>query len=325
MNPATISDPASRFDVGWRRSVIFTVGLVGLVATASDNDPLMVVLSVATSALGFGFFYVAFPGKAHFGIVTANLLAIYGCMFEFFRHANFDQGSRPAALVALLLPVVAFLIACLARRNDITRLIRARRRRKLDHLTGVSRWFWASMLVGAASFAVPQLRASPAEQDIYLLLAMALISGMVVLSLRDVVLVMVDIAMVFELVAQRVDKLLMPMVAFLTFYALMIVVFACLYRIADITTIAPQFMVGGEARRILFVEALHFSVVTMATVGYGDIVPTSMLVRALAGIEIISGVMMLLFGFSEIMRNAGPDSHLHRPRTPRRDSDTESP
>jgi len=315
----------SRFDAGWRRSVIFTVLLVGLVAVASDTDPLVTWLSVATSALGFGFFYVTFPGGAHFGIVTANLLAIYGCMFEFFRHANFAQANRYAVLVALSLPVGAFLVGCLARRHQITQLIHARRLRQLDELPKISRWFLATLVVGAASFAVPQMGAAPADQDLYLLVAMLLIACLVLLSIQDVVLVMVDIATVFELVAGRLDRLLMPLIAFLSFYALLIIIFACLYRIADMTTIVPQFIVGGEAKRILFVEALYFSVVTMATVGYGDIAPNSMLVRALSGIEIVAGIIMLLFGFSEIMRNAGPDSGLHTPRASRRDSDAESP
>ena len=325
MNQPATPVGETRFNAGWRRSIVLTVVLVGLVATASDTDPLVMWLSVATSALGFGFFYVTFPGGAHFGIVTANLLAIYGCMFEFFRHANFAQANRYAVLVALSLPVGSFLIACLVRRQQITRLIHARRLRQLDELPKISRWFLATLVVGAASFAVPQIGAGPADQDLYLLLAMITIAGLVVLSIQDVVLVMVDIATVFELVAGRLDRLLVPMIAFMSFYALLIIVFACLYRIADMTTIVPQFIVGGEARRILFVEALYFSVVTMATVGYGDIAPNSMLVRALSGIEIVAGILMLLFGFSEIMRNAGPDSGLHTRRTARRDSDTESP
>lgn len=314
-----------RLDARWLRSLIFTVMLVGLVAVASDTDPMVMWVSVLTSALGFGFFYLVFPGGAHFGIVTANLLAIYGCMFEFFRHANFAQASRYAVLAGLSMPVAAFLIACLASRHRITRLIHARRLRELSDLPQVSRWFLLTLVIGAASFAVPQIGASAADQDVYLLIAMALIAALVVLSLHDVVLVMVDIATVFELVASRMDRLLMPMTAFLTIYALLIIVFACIYRIADMTTIDPQFVVAGAARRITFVEALYFSVVTLATVGYGDISPASMLVRALSGMEIVSGLMMLLFGFSEIMRNAGPDSSLHVPRPRRRDSDSESP
>ena len=66
-----------RLDARWARSVLFTGILVGLVAVSSDADPLVTWMSVASSAVGFGFFYLMFPGGAHFGIVTANLLAIY--------------------------------------------------------------------------------------------------------------------------------------------------------------------------------------------------------------------------------------------------------
>ena len=59
--------------------------------------------------------------------------------------------------------------------------------------------------------------------------------------------------------------------------------------------------------RISFVDALYYSVVTITTLGFGDITPASMLVRALTGLEVVSGVLMLLFGFSEIMRSAGSD------------------
>lgn len=308
-------------DGRWVRSVGFTMLLVGLVAVASDAEPGVVWVSVATSALGFGFFYLVFPGGGHFGIVTANFLAIYGCMFQFFRVANFPHAPRPLILVSLALPVAGFLLTCFVRRERIAGLIRARRIRELAHLPRLSRWFLATMVIGAASFAVPHTVINATDQGLVLLAAMALITGFVILSIQDVVLVMVDIAMVFELVARRLDRLLMPMVAFLTFYGLLIIVFACLYRIADMSTPLPQFLIEGARRPITFVEAIYFSVVSITTVGYGDIAPASLLVRALAAIEIVCGILMLLFGFSEVMRNAGPDSDWHKFRRPRRDSE----
>jgi voltage-gated potassium channel len=38
----------------------------------------------------------------------------------------------------------------------------------------------------------------------------------------------------------------------------------------------------------------------MATVGYGDIVPASDASRALAALQVVLGVLLLLVGFSEI-------------------------
>jgi voltage-gated potassium channel len=90
-------------------------------------------------------------------------------------------------------------------------------------------------------------------------------------------------------------------------------VFGCLYRIADITTPAPQFTLHSVPARISFVDAQYYSVATITTLGFGDIAPASLLVRALTGMEVVSGVMMLLFGFSEIMRSASTERPDHRP------------
>lgn len=326
--PKPIPRPPSgaRFITGrWVRTVGFTMLLVGLVAVASDAEEGVVWVSIATSALAFGFFYFLFPSGGHFGIVTANFLAIYGCMFQFFHFSNFSEAPRPLTLVSLALPVVGFLLTCFLRRERIAGLIHARRIRTLSELPNLSGWFLATMMVGLASFAVPYLTDDPYRKGLYLLAAMTLITGFIVVSIRDVVLVMVDIAMVFEMVARRLDRLLMPMVAFLTFYALLVIIFACLYRVADMTMPVPQFRIDGVSERISFIGALYFSVVSITTVGYGDISPAEPLVRALAAIEIVCGILMLLFGFSEVMRNAGPDSEWHQSTRRRRDSERESP
>jgi voltage-gated potassium channel len=263
-----------------------------------------------------GFFYLLFPGGAHFGMTVANFLAIYVCVFEFFREANFDEAPRPLTMLSMTLPVFGFLATCFLRRRLVRALIRARRVRDLTHLPRVTRWLLGTLVVGAASFALPRLALAPVFQGLTLLAAMTMITMFVVVAVRDVVLVMVDVAMVFESVAARLDRLVMPMVAFLTFYALLVVVYGCLYRIADITTPLPQFTVHGQAARISFVDAIYYSVATITTLGFGDIAPASSLVRALTGLEVVSGVLMLLFGFSEIMRSAGPDSR-QRPPEPR--------
>jgi voltage-gated potassium channel len=164
------------------------------------------------------------------------------------------------------------------------------------------RWLPGLAIVGMASFALPRLGMTPEHQGMALVAFMAVIGGIVFKTARDVVLVLVDVATVFEDVTGRLDRLVLPVMAFLTYYSLLVVVFACLYRIAEISLEAPQFMVHGVARNITFVDALYFSVVTLSTVGYGDITPEASLVRGLAMIEVIAGLLLLLFGFSEIMR-----------------------
>jgi voltage-gated potassium channel len=48
-------------------------------------------------------------------------------------------------------------------------------------------------------------------------------------------------------------------------------------------------------------EALYFPVVTLSTIGNGDIVPVSSVARTLAAREVVLGVLLLLFGVSEIL------------------------
>ena len=297
-----------RLDRLWLKSLGFTLALVSLVAVAVDADwgPTLVMLGIC--AVVFGFFYMLFPGGAQFGITIANFLAIYTCMFVFFRDANFPGAPNTMAKIALALPVLGFLAACFLRRRAIAAIIHARRTRALTHLPPLASWFLGAAVIGAASFAVPRLKLEPWAQGVTLLLAQGVITLVVMNAVRDVVLVIVDITMIFEGVAARLDRLVMPMLAFLSIYAVLIVVFASLYRIADLTTDVPQFALHGQPGHVGFIDALYYSVATITTLGYGDIAPASVLVRALSGLEVVAGILMLLFGFSEIMRNAGPDS-----------------
>jgi voltage-gated potassium channel len=167
---------------------------------------------------------------------------------------------------------------------------------------------------------VPRYELGAMQQGLALLAAMVVVTLFVSVSVRDVVLVMIDIAMVFEGVAARLDRLVRPLMAFLTFYALLVVVFACLYRIADLTARTPQFALHASPARISFVDSLYYSVATITTLGFGDIAPSSFLARALTGMEVVTGILMLLFGFSEIMRSSGSDRdgrlRNERPRPP---------
>jgi voltage-gated potassium channel len=141
-------------DRHWLRSTGFTLLLVGLVAGAIGVDWTAAVSSLITCAVGFGFFYLLFSGGAHFGMTVANFLAIYACMFEFFRDANFPAAPRGFALGAVAMPVLGFLAGCFMRRRQVYSIIHARRIRELQHLPRVTGWLLAALGVGAASFAL---------------------------------------------------------------------------------------------------------------------------------------------------------------------------
>jgi len=303
--PGAAGQPPLRLDRHWLRSVLATLGLVALVAGAIGGGWGFTLSALAVFGVGFGFFYLLFPGGAHFGVTVANFLAVYACLFVFFRQANFPAASHAASIVGLILPVGGFLIGCLARRRQILAIIRTRRPRDFAHLPRLMRWLGGTLAVGALSFALPRFALGPGAQGLLLVGAMAAITGFVAVSVRDVVVVLRDVAVIFENVTARLDRLLIPMLAFLTFYGLLVVVFGCLYRIADLTSPLPQFALHGAPARIDFADALYYSVAAITTLGIGDITPAAPLVRALTGVEVVAGVLMLLFGFSEIMRARG--------------------
>ncbi|MGH7126527.1 MAG: ion channel, partial [Stellaceae bacterium] len=99
----------------------------------------------------------------------------------------------------------------------------------------------------------------------------------------------------------RMSLLAVPAFAFLTFYSLLVVVFASLYCILSQYSPEPHFHVGTVARPLSYSEAIHLSIATISTVGYGDIVPASNAARVLTSIEVICGVLLLLFGVSELL------------------------
>ena len=301
-------------DRHWLHATVFTMVLVGLVVAAIGADVAIAVTALVVSAVGFGFFYLLFTGGGHFGVSVANALAVYACVFEFFRESNFPQVGQGLAMIGQALPVMAFLLGCILQRRRITPAIHARRLHGPVHLPSMWRWVPPIVLIGAMSFLVPRFGLHAEGQGLALLVSQGLIGVFVALAVRDVVMLLVDITMVFEDVASRLDAFVMPMAAFLTYYSLLVVIFTCLYRIAEITLGGGQFLIHGKPGTLGFAEALYFSVITIATVGYGDITPDSSLVRGLASIEVVMGLLLLLFGFSEIMRSRD------RPRPPRGDA-----
>ncbi|MFN7634511.1 MAG: potassium channel family protein, partial [Acetobacteraceae bacterium] len=135
--------------------------------------------------------------------------------------------------------------------------------------------------------------------------AMALTSLVVFRASQEVALLLLDTGLLFEEFFEQVADLVQPAFAFLTFYSVLVIVFGALYTVIDRVSTQPHFVIAGAGGRdITFPEALHFSLVTLATVGYGDIVPGSNLIRVLSSVEVVAGILLLLFGFNAILTYA---------------------
>ena len=131
---------------------------------------------------------------------------------------------------------------------------------------------------------------------------MALIALVVFLVSADVCTFLLDSGLLFEEFFEQVRRLIVPAFAFFTFYSLLVIVFATIYRVIDRYSDAAHFLIDGKGRAITFSESLYFSVISMSTVGYGDILPSSDIVRVIVSLQIVLGVVLLLFGVSEILR-----------------------
>ena len=113
--------------------------------------------------------------------------------------------------------------------------------------------------------------------------------------------VLVDAGLLFDEFFLRVRRLVIPAFAFLTFYSLLVILFASAYRLLSAYTSGPHFQIAGEPRGLSISESLYFSIVSISTVGYGDIVPISSCTRLLVSLEVMCGFMLLIFGVSELL------------------------
>lgn len=288
---------------GWLRSSLMTFAFGLLVAGGvADQGTIFPYLVIGVAALGLGTLYLLFPHGLHFAFGTSAGLAVYACLFSVMGHAAFPAAPTPARAVAMLLPVFAFLVAVWRRRRSLRLVAEAAHPFDLGHLPRMARWLIPVWMVGVCSLAFPVNRLPPADQGVAVLAAMTAISVMVAASVRGVVLLLTDMALITQELAGRASRMLVPIIAFLAMYGMLVTVFACLYRIAQGLSLHPLFYGPQGPVPLPFPDALYFSLVTQATVGYGDVTPHDDGIRLLASLQVILGQVLLLFGFAEIMR-----------------------
>jgi hypothetical protein len=290
-----------------RRRALLATGLtlafMLLVAMGvSDQGWVFAAVTLLIASLALGGLHLIFPHGLMFALGVANGLAVYVSLFVVIRSASFPAAAGWSRSVAFLLPVLAFVLACWVRRDELTGAASAEGRGDLRHFPRAIRWLLPAGLIGILSLSLPINRAAPEWQTLALLVAMAAIAVIGALSVGHIVRLLVDIAAILRQVGQRLQFLAVPVATYVSLFALLSVAFACFYRIADEFSRGEIFILMGEPGRLSFSDALHFSIVTLSTVGYGDIQPADDGIRLLAAIQMILGQLLLLFGFAEIMR-----------------------
>ena len=283
--------------------VAFTIALILLVGYAMSDVAsyfgVVVFAGIGTAAF---YFHVVFPGSRFFSISLANSLAVYACVFMIFVTINFPAVDRLYASVGFTLPIIAFFGGTFLKREQIRSIVTARQVRAERDFPRTFRWLIPMALIGATTFVHPHLDLGRAQTNILFVAYMAGIGVIVFLVSHQVSTFLVDTGLIFEAFFERAAMLSVPTFAFLTFYSINVIVFAAIYRIVDRLSDAAHFMVHNQPEEISFVDAIYFSLITVSTVGYGDVTPASDSIRVLASIQIMIGVLLLLFGFYEIMR-----------------------
>lgn len=288
----------------WLRAIGFTAVVVLLVALGvADEFGLQTLLVVAAVFSGSALFLWLFHGTRFFVLSFANSLAVYTCIYFFLADANFAHADPALFAVGFLLPIYAFVAGAWWRREDIRRIVTADHMVEARHPERIFAWLGPVILLSALTFFVPDFLLNAFEVGLVLVAAMALTAGFVFVVSRDICIFLVDTGLLFDQLFVRILHLFKPAFAFLTLYSFNVIVFAMIYRIIDKLTAAPVFTVDGAPSTISFSDSLYFSLMTVSTVGYGDITPISDSVRVVAAVEVVLGVLLLLFGFREIFRD----------------------
>src|SRR5262249_40428735 len=245
-----------------------------------------------------------FPPGRLFPIAFASLLAVYAAIFSLFVEEIF-HGIDDASLVAgFCLPIAFFVIGCWLRRNQIKTLVARPTIRSEQRVLRAAAWLVPVFLIGATVVLLSHAVGPFLNSDLVFLGAMALI-GLIVLGVsRDVAIFLVDAGLLFKEFFRRISRLVIPAFAFVTFYSVIVILFASAYRLISMYSPQSNFRVGDALRGLSFSEAIYFSIGTVSTVGYGDIIPYSNLARVLSSVEVFCGIMLLLFGVSELLEYA---------------------
>lgn len=293
--------------------ITLTVFLLALIALAVEEiGGYFFILIFVVVLMSVASIHLLFDSSVFFSISLANFIGVYTCLFIFFSLTNFQSVPPWATYVGYTIPLVAFVAGAALRRSDIQSIVNAHRMREERHFGRVLRWLIPVFAVAVSTFVARKWFDGSEAQMALLLLSMGAVGATLFFASHDVATFMLDTGILFEEFFNRVAELIIPAFAFLTFYSMLVIVFACVYRIADRYSAEAQFNILGRATEISFPDALYFSLITVSTVGYGEIVPISNGIKMVVAVQIVSGVLLLLFGFYELI-------HYTRGKSPRID------
>jgi voltage-gated potassium channel len=293
--------------------VILSLAFVSFVAAAVAGIASPFFFAILLSAcLVIAVMRILFPPGRLFPIAFATLVAVYAAIFSLFVEEVFRGIDQALLVVGFCLPIGLFVIGCWLRRDQIKNLVAHPTIRSEQRVLKAAAWLVPVFFIGGTVVLLSHAFGPFLNPDMVFFGAMALIGLIVLIVSRDVAIFLVDAGLLFREFFRRVSRLVIPAFAFVTFYSLIVILFASAYRLISAYPSQPHFRVGDALRGLNFSEAVYFSIGTISTVGYGDITPYSNLARVLSSVEVFCGIMLLLFGVSELLEYAR-ERHHERP------------
>lgn len=296
----------------YRRRISVLVGstaLLGLIGYASDEAVGLFYVSLAAAVFMVTAIHVLFGGgSAFFNVIFANMITIYLCLFTFFVESLF-QGLPPRFIaVGFLLPLAGFLGGAIFRRWEIQGIIQSQV--YLDEARFIRSFLWLVpiMVVGVLAFILHESHENtPGQLKEFFLMEMSVIAVIAFLASRDFTLMLIDTGVLFGDFFKDNSRLIKPAFAFFIFYSMNIIIFAGIYKTIGHLSTVHHFTVRGVGRDLTFIESLYFSLVTLSTLGYGDIVPVTNGIRLVVGLQTFIGTLLFFFGVHAILGHKWDD------------------
>ncbi len=164
---------------------------------------------------------------------------------------------------------------------------RARLMKELSQHFYASERMYFSLITAVGSTLIAALEIEPARRSLVIIFLSVLITTSVAWQfgawLKPRIKVLGNI---FRILRQMWEAL----AAFLLGYAALVFIFACFYAAAWRFDPVRAFGGSDAFHNPSFADFAYFSVVTMSTVGYGDVIPANALTRSLACIEVVLGI-----------------------------------
>ncbi len=201
-----------------------------------------------------------------------------------------------------------FLGGAIFRRDEIQGIIQSQTYIEEAKFIHSFLWLVPIALIGIIAFILHQSHGNtPEHLQIFFLIEMSAIAAIAFFASSDFSLMLMDTGILFGDFFADNARLIKPAFAFFIFYSMNIIIFAGIYKTIERLSTVHHFMVHGVPRHLTFIETLYFSMVTVSTLGYGDVTPITNAIRLIVGIQTFFGTLLFFFGVHAILGHKWDD------------------